>query len=308
MQPVRMRTEYPTEPFSNADVAAYGITAQHLARAADRGKLRRIMRGVYAPTDWPDDLDHRAAAAAKVLGSGQVFIDRTASWLHGLDAFGFSERPMLPGVETAALTTRRASRADGVHGRSRDLAPNDVMEVRGVRLTTPTRTALDLACNLRKAEALACLDGFAREHGVGKGQLLAQLPRFRGRRGVIQARRLVLLMDPLAESPRESHLRLAVLDAGLPVPTLQFEVDLGDYVARLDLAYPENRVAIEYDGKEFHSSVEQREHDRVRRELLRSEGWTVIVVRSGDLAGARLDTWIREVRTALTGGYSTLRW
>ena len=182
------------------------------------------------------------------------------------------------------------------------------MELNGVRLTTPLRTALDLACNVHRATALGALDSFARLHGVHQDALLAGQVRFKGRRGVVQARELVLLMDPRAESERESRLRLAIIDAGLPCPTLQHEVVIEGYLFRLDLAYSAHRVAIEYDGEEHHSSEEQRLHDEHRRELLRADGWVVIVVRRGDFADSRQAAWLADVRDALDGRYTSLRW
>jgi very-short-patch-repair endonuclease len=299
---------FPDGIFTTRDAAGRDINRRELGEAVSAGMLRRYIRGVYGPGAWPDDLEHRARAAATILSSGSVFVDRTAAWLHGVDVLGFAETEILPGVETAVLTRQRASRALGVRGRSRDLAPYDVMEIRGIRLTTPTRTALDLACNVRRAEAVGALDAFARLHGVTKEVLLAMLIRFKGRRGVVQARQLVNLMDPRAESARESQLRLAILDAGLPCPTPQHVVVIDGCEFRLDLAYPAHRVAVEYDGQEFHSGTEQLAHDVRRRQLLREAGWSVIVVERGDFSGDRLPTWLADVRMALDGRYTTLRW
>ena len=76
---------------------------------------------------------------------------------------------------------------------------------------------------------------------------------------------------------------------------------------RLDLAYPARRVAVEYDGEEFHAEA-HRAHDERRRQLLHEAGWTVIVVRRGDFSGDRLYLWLADLRDALEGRYTTLRW
>lgn len=103
--------------------------------------------------------------------------------------------------------------------------------------------------------------------------LVAEIARFRGYRGVIQLRALVPLGDPRSESVGESALRLHWHEAGLPRPELQHWVysDEGLAIYRLDLALPELRYGAEYDGEQFHSSRDDREHDAERRLWLANE-------------------------------------
>ena len=121
-------------------------------------------------------------------------------------------------------------------------------------------------------------------------------------RGVIQLRQLIEIAHALSESPGESATRLVIIDAGLPAPELQHWVTVnGVPTYRLDLAYPAHRVAVEYDGREFHDSPEQRARDAARRRWLREHGWTVIVVTKDDLASGSsrwLDLLARELRLA----------
>lgn len=256
-----------------------------------------------------DSFDLRIAAACRVITAGHIACDRTAAWIHGVNAHGFAEQEVLPPIEACVLPAGWATRAAGVLGRSRDLLPDDIEERAGLRVTTPLRTALDLACNLHQRDALGMLDQFHRLQLVESHQLLRELPRFRGRRGVVQARNLVPLIDGRAESVRESWLRLAVIDAGLPAPEIQVWVDRdGIPTYRLDLAYLAHRIALEYDGADFHRSPEQRAHDLRRRTWLREQGWIVIVVGNGDFSAPRLDEWIRRLRRALEERYCNLRW
>ncbi len=186
-----------------------------------------------------------------------------------------------------------------------------MMVIGGVTVTTPLRTSLDLACHLRRGEAYAALNDFARAYAVTPAALAVEIGRFRRRRGVIQARELISYVDPRLESPRESWTLLAIIDAGLPLPEPQFWVEIDGVLAyRVDFAYPSRRVCVEYDGREAHESTEaQRLHDRERRENLRREGWLVIVVRRGDFSGDRLDAWLRKLREALQNpSYSSRRW
>jgi very-short-patch-repair endonuclease len=68
---------------------------------------------------------------------------------------------------------------------------------------------------------------------------------------------------------------------------------------RLDLAYPHLRIAVEYDGEEWHDDPDQQEADRVRRAALARAGWGVIVVRKDDMSGAPLDRWVRRLPSAI---------
>lgn len=296
--------------FTLADLPDRGLTRKQLRQSLAAGTVRRVLRGVYADGRAPDSVGLRARAVAAVVSPGQVVCDRTAAWVHGIDVLAFGEHDILPPVEVCALRGKEPTRRDGVHGRTRDLAPDDVMECEGLLVTTPLRTALDLGCHLRRRDALAALDQFARVFGFSRDQLTREARRYRRRRGVVQLRFLIPLVDPLAESPRESWTRLEILDAGLPEPELQVWVEEhGVPVFRLDLAYPRHFVAVEYDGAEFHDRTEdQRRADEERRDWLRRRGWTVIVVRRGDFAGDASDRWIRELREALAGAtYSNLR-
>jgi hypothetical protein len=137
--------------------------------------------------------------------------------------------------------------------------------------------------------------------GVTREQMLAELPRYFRRRGVVQLRQLVPLADPRAESPGESWVRISIVDAGLPAPEPQCSVhdEYGEPVFRLDLAYPLSKVSIEYDGREYHQSLQRREHDRLRREWLEQRGWTVIVVCKDDFTPEALASWLGELRTGL---------
>ncbi len=123
--------------------------------------------------------------------------------------------------------------------------------------------------------------------GFAVADLSAQLPRFRGARGVRQLRQLVPWADRRAESPAESLTRLRLYDDGLPAPAVQYEVRnvVGAVIYRLDLAYPELKLAIEYDGEEHHTSSDDRAHDLRRRDYLRRLGWTIVVLTAADVYG-----------------------
>lgn len=296
-------------PATTASLAAQGVSREILRSAVAEGALRAPFHGVVVPAHLPDTPEIRAAALALVTSEHHVICDRTAAWLHGVDVFAHAELATPPPVETCALRWRTPTRLRGADGRTRDLTPLDIMVLHGVRVTTPLRTALDLGCHLRRREAMAALNAFAREHGVRATDLLAMIQRFRGRRGVKQLRSLIPLVEPRIESHRESWVWLEIHDHGLPTPEPQYWIVIdGVPTYRLDFAYPAARVCVEYDGKDFHDrTAEQRAHDEERRRWLREHGWTVIVIRLGDFAAASSDRWVGELREALRAPYSTRR-
>lgn len=288
------------DPFTSGDALRAGISPWNLRQLVLAGQVRPVLRGVYARSDVADTIPLRAAALGAVVPRHAVICDRTAAWLWGVDVLRPWELEQLPRLETFVLRGHARIRRPQAGGGERDLLPGEVVEIDGVCVTTPLRTSLDLGCGLSRYEALAAMDGFARVQGVGCVALTAMLPRFRGRRGVVQARELVPLVDGRAESTGESFTRAAIHDDGLPRPTPQFWVETeGSAAYRLDLAYPQLKICIEYDGQRYHSSDAARERDDKRRQWLREHGWVVIVVTKDDLSGPARDRWLAELRLAI---------
>ncbi len=297
---MQLPSSVPRGPFTWAEFNSLGLQRAQLNDWLDVRLLRRVLRGVYQRCDESDTPISRARGVALVSQPFAVMCDRTAAWLHGVDTFDFRELEILPPIEAWALRHHPKIRRHGCAGGRRDLAAIDVMDLNGVRVTTPLRTALDLGARLRRGDALAALDGFMRVHGLTRDDYLGLLPRYRRRRGVIQLRQLVAIADGRSESPGESSTRLAILDAGYPDPVPQYWVCEGGIpIWRLDLAYPKHKVAIEYDGVAFHDSPEQRRHDEERRAWLRARGWIIIVVRKGDFEQFARESWLRELGEAL---------
>lgn len=290
----------PDHPFRGTDAPQWGLTRAVLRRLEQDGAVRRPLRNVYVRADRPDTPTLRAQAAHLVLPAHVVVADHSASWLHGIDTYSPAEHQLPLTLEVVSVAGHEPTSRAGVLGGRRDLVAAEICTVHGVPATTPVRTACDLACLRGRARALAVLDAFMRVHGITRADLDAMLPRFRGRRGVKQLRELIGHASPKPESPGESWPRMAIIDAGLPVPECQVWVELPGFGrVRLDLAYRWLKVAVEYDGEEFHSSAADRAHDRVRREALAAAGWVVIVVTRHDLSGPRLDAWLGRLREAL---------
>ncbi|MBO0878565.1 MAG: DUF559 domain-containing protein, partial [Pseudonocardia sp.] len=113
-----------------------------------------------------------------------------------------------------------------------------------------------------------------------------------GARGCRRLDEVVRLADPRAQSPPESRLRLLLVWAGLP-PVVRHELldEHGFVVARVDLAYPDAKLAIEYDG-----AVHVQRRDDARDAELADHGWDTVHLTKHDLAGARLQTLVKIAR------------
>ncbi|GAB2861824.1 type IV toxin-antitoxin system AbiEi family antitoxin domain-containing protein [Nocardioides pacificus] len=279
-------------PFSTSMALQQGITRATLSKLVESRLLHRPVRGTYLAAQAGDSVALRAAALALIAPEDAVICGRHAGWLHGAEM-------LLAPNEHLGLQTICMFRPSG-HGRlrskladsgERNLAREDVMELHGLRVTTPVRTALDLGRLEHRDRALAGLDAMARLGGFSVETLVREVERFRGMRGVVQLRELVLIVDPLAESPGESVTRLRWIDAGLPTPRLQIEVlRNGVVIARLDIGNEPLRLAVEYAGEEWHSTPLQRSHDQARRaELDRDFGWEIVPVRAANVFGRHRD-------------------
>ncbi|MDK3257474.1 hypothetical protein [Blastococcus capsensis] len=139
----------------------------------------------------------------------------------------------------------------GVRVHLAELPASDVLSRDdGVRYTVPLRTAWDVAALEPVGTAVGVLDDLLRRGVLHEPELRAFVRAGSGRWGVRRVRRAVELVDARAESPPESWVRVACALAGLPEPVPQFEaVADGAWLGRVDLAWPEARLIVEYDGE-----------------------------------------------------------
>lgn len=251
------------------------------------GLLRPMLRGVLVAAEVPDSLRLRVAAAKLVVPEHAVVVDRTAAWIQGVDALPRSAIHTMPSVDVFSRTGSRMRR-ESIRSGIRDLTDRDIMRVDGLAMTTSLRTACDLGRLLWRFDALAAIDGFLRL-GLDHTELVAEIDRFKGQRGVVQLRTLAPLGDPQAESPPESALRLHWHDADLPGPETQIWVyDAGDARYRIDIGHEQTRYGAEYFGEEFHDA-DRAEHDEERLTWLRDEqDWCMDVFTKVDVYGSGL--------------------
>ncbi len=297
-------------PFTHRDARAVGLTPQDLGWLCREGYLRRMIAGVYVAAQVPDSIEMRAEALRLVIPPDAVVTDRSAGWLHG------AEMILAPGDHLAVppvsvFVNRRGARLrNGITASGqRFLSREDVMEVFGIKVTTPLRTACDLGRLLGRDAAFAALDTMLGLRVFDKEELWEETDRFRGMRGVIQLRAFVPLADPRSESPAEAITRLRWLDSGvLPRPEPQIEVERPfRWSYRIDLGVEVLLFGLEYDGEEWHRRTpEQRARDKKRRTWLCDErGWLIEPVTKENVFGHDRDIesiiWngVREARRRL---------
>jgi very-short-patch-repair endonuclease len=272
-------------PFDWELARRHGLAPAQIRLLIDTGAVRQVLRGVYLDRRVQDDLGVRARCLRLRLPPGAAVSRVTAAWLYGVDGRTSEEQRAPLAVECTVPRGCEPVSRPGVQSCVAPLQPFDLIEVGGIPCTTPLRTCVDLLRCRRPHMGLAVGDALAARGLIDAARVRSEVERFRRGRGVKQARYLAGLIEPLTESAGESWLRLRLIDAGFPRPEAQIPV--GGYW--LDLGWRRHRVAIEYDGEEYHSSPAQRLHDERRREILeRRFGWTVIGVGKGEVLGASL--------------------
>ncbi len=286
-------------PFVTSDALDWGWTRKSLLDAENQGLVRRIARGLYVDANRPDSRELRLEALRLVAPDHAVACNETAAWAWGIDAFKPSEQHLLTPSFVVQHGTSRIRRPE-VRCRQADIDLHDVDRVGGVWVTTPHRTTLDLLRTLYRPYALSAADAMVGANLVNREHLIRSAFDAKGFRGIIQARELSLIVDGGADSPGESWMRLRLVDAKLPRPVCQFEVvdDFGR-LRVLDNAYPEVKVGVEFDGRQFHTDEAHRRHDEERREYLsRTLGWRIVVATYESVFGP-VPTLEQEVATLI---------
>jgi very-short-patch-repair endonuclease len=253
-----------------------------------------VRRGLLTPNDprgpawqrlFPDvyvsaeaDVDHalRARAAASVLLPHAVVSGASAAVLWGLDDVAAADSP----VELTVPPGTRRSTAPGLVLRRRELDPDVVRPVLGVRATAPETTAPELAARLPTSEGVVLLDRFVAARATTLRTLRLDAAERTGR-GCRRAREACALAEGLTASPQETRLRLLLHASALPAPVGPFVVRRGTtFLARVDFAWPAHRIALEYEGAWHTTRIAA---DRRRIEALQAAGWRVLVVTAADL-------------------------
>jgi very-short-patch-repair endonuclease len=285
--------DLPTrEPFTTATAKAAGLSFKALRWLTDNGFLRHPIAGAYVAAGVEDSIELRCAMLGLVLPEDCFVCDRTAAWIHaGERALAPNEHLHVPPVScfrpSDAGRLRNALSSSG----ERAIAPRDLMEIGGIVVTRPLRTAVDLG-RLQPTADLK-LHGMDTMLGLGAfthDELLAEIPRFKRQRGVVELRVLAPLADGGSESFSETALRRRWHGAGLARPQTQISVVVhGREVYRLDMGLEGLYFAAEYDGEKWHGE-DREERDVERRQWLEHErGWSIEVFRKHQVFGVQQD-------------------
>lgn len=258
-------------------------SAFHVREAAEHGIPRRRLRahdlqspfhGVRVAHDAPlARLEDRCRALLPRMTGAQFFSHTTAAALWGMP-LPFRHGDVL---HVSAQPPAREPRTAGVVGHRLSMPPDGVTLLGDLPVATRVETWAQLGAVLRREDLVAAGD-WALMQGETSPDLDEAARRAR-RRGAVNLREAVDLIRPGVESPRETIVRLLLVDAGLPEPRINWVLRTpeGVFVARLDLAYPDQRVAVEYDGRQ-HADTEQFRRDADRWRAIAHEGWTLIRV------------------------------
>jgi hypothetical protein len=283
--------------FLRTDVAAQ-LGAYGTRRALRDGSLRPLWPRVLVESRrWADPLT-RGSAALLSLGPRAVLCGATAAQLHGCSAMATPQIHVVVPYEHYARPQRGLVVHNGVFYR------DDVEEIDGLRVLALDRVVTDLLCGSGSGDALAVADQALARQPEGerdryRARIGNRIDTRRDRRGTIRGRELLALATGRAESPPESWLMLILVELGFPHPEANWPIrsPSGREIYRLDLAWPDLRIAVEYDGHAVHT--ERVAEDEARDDDLRRRGWIVVHVTAegladrGDLA-ARLRAAFRE--------------
>ncbi|SNS90433.1 Very-short-patch-repair endonuclease [Geodermatophilus pulveris] len=277
-----------TGVFLGSAAVAEGFLSRRQLRTRS---YHRLTQNVYA--DPSLELDHRLRCRGVALllpPEARIGGHSAAAW------YGAPFAGLLDPVTVVCPPSTRWSGPRGVRVHRTVLEPGDLAMVDDLPVTTALRTAWDVMALEPLTTAVAALDAMARVRHVTVDDLVTLAQRGAGRWGAERVRRAVRYVDPRAESAPESRLRVCLVLAGLqPVP--QFEVvDGGRFVARVDLAFPEARLAVEYEGA-HHFVGDQIAEDQERLARLRAAGWRVVRVSAADLRD--LAALVARIRAAL---------
>jgi very-short-patch-repair endonuclease len=275
---------------SAAIIGSESVTAGVVTPYALRTRYLALHPDVYLPRAAVLDAVTRAEAAWLWSRRRGVVAGSSASALHGA-------KWVDPG-SPAELIYNNRHRPPNIRTFADRLSDDETTEINRMLVTTPARTALDLACRNPINRAVAAIDALANatELKFADVELLAQ--RYRGRRGIRRARSVLDLVDAGAESPRETWLRLLLLRAGFPRPRTQIPVydEFNQLIARLDMGWEDAMIAAEYDGDHHRTDRRQFNRDIARTEALTAMGWILVRITSEDTPAVI----IRRVESAFT--------
>jgi len=250
-----------------------------LARSTMRGIVRRqgwrrLHRGVYLLPGAEWGFRQECQAALLAAGPKSVLCRRTVAHIFGL-------LPKPPFIEVFLPLSERAPALAPVRVcRTGTLRPADLAEMDGLRVTTPTRTVIDLAAVLQPPELRAVLIEAQQKRLITLDRVDRRIDGLGPVRGIGVVRRLVWELHPeRCDSILEHRVRALIRGAGLPTPAPQpWPVPAGGRSLRIDIAWPAKRLGLEVDGLAYHSGHADLDRDHRRGNALVLAGWRILRV------------------------------
>ena len=281
------------ERFSVRAAAAVGILPDR-CRAADLHRPYRGVRSLSVPETFQDHLD----CYLPRMKPGQRFGGITAARDWGLPVpthWRMSE-PLVIVVPPSGAPPK----ARGVLGRRLRVDRAETVILKGHPVVDPVAALFMCTSDLTVAQAVVMIDALLTTASnypeLGPGRPMSTRDEIAGRLhewgsfpGCGTIRDALSLARERVESPKETETRLLLTASGLPEPVVQHEVWAGgQFLGRTDLAYPQWKVAVEYEGDGHRTDKEQWRKDIRRQRYLESEGWTVIRLTQADLRAPEL--------------------
>jgi hypothetical protein len=264
--------------FSTRQARDAGYTPAGIALRVRRGEWvrsgRRLLR-TAGRTDEPGDV---LLVAVLRAGPSAVVSHTGAAAALGWDLLEAPSR-----VDLIVPRTHGAVRLANVRIHRVDLRRDEVTAVGVLPVTSPLRTALDVAATMPEIDAIVALDSALRLRQLSRAELRAEYRTRTRLRGRPRAAQVLELLDPTSGSAPETVARLLFRDCG-PMPCTQFTVTAGGrFVARVDFAWPELRLVVEIDGFAWHSSRSAFQRDHDRQHDLEEAGWAVLRFTADDV-------------------------
>ncbi|WP_123025579.1 hypothetical protein [Mycolicibacterium stellerae] len=254
------------EVFKGSEALAGG----GLTRARLRWNYRALFPDVYAPKEAANSLRSNTIGAWLWSRRDGVISGRAAAALHGAKWVD-DDTPV-------EMIWRCGRPPPGIIVRNELIEDHEIVEIAGLTVTSLQRTAWDIARHMPRDIAVRHLDALANATDVKASDVLLLGERYQRARGLPRARKALALVDGGAQSPRETWLRLLLIDAGNPPPRTQIRVTDGFNEAFIDMGYDEPKVGLDYDGQYHFTDRGRYVHDIGRAELIDGQGWIDIHV------------------------------
>ena len=277
--------------FTTQEAYDAGLTKRDLAG----DDYRRLFRGGYARGGADPPYAELLKFALRAVPSAQFAAEHSAGRLYG---------GVTPPASSLHFGTRvrHSCTLDGVRLRFYKNDP-DLTIHRGVLATTPGQTFLDMARTLELVDLLVLGDSLVRNAPCTPGYL-RKFVADKSCHGAAHAREVAAMVRSRVRSPNESRLRLLMVSGGLPEPKINYLVDdKPTFRSReIDLAFPEWKVAVEFDGRHHVERVRHWQKDILRREDLEGMGWKFVIITSASMYAEPLRVLVRITDKIVSAG------